>query len=81
MVKGYFSYLLRLWQVSAGGGTVWRASVEEIPTGERKDFADLDGLVAYLREQTKASSPPEEAEARGKSIPGDGAAPPGGEGS
>jgi len=59
MVKGYYSYLLRLWQASTAGGAVWRASVEEVATGERRAFGGLDDLVAYLREYIKAGSPEE----------------------
>ena len=77
MVKGqvYFSYLLRLWKAGTGQGAAWRASLEEIPTGERRDFASLDDLVGYLREQTRAGPPPEEEGAGEGSMPdpGDGA--------
>ena len=73
MVKGlgYYSCLLRLWQVGAGPDVAWRALVEEIPGGERRGFADLEGLLAYLREQTDArtgdsvaqgATPPPDAE-------------------
>jgi len=61
MVKSYMSYLLRLWQVATGRGVEWRASLEEVSTGERQAFAGLDSLLAYLREQTRAGSPPEES--------------------
>ena len=49
MVKGrvYLSYLLRLWQAGAGEGAAWRASLEEIPPGERRAFAGLDDLLGY----------------------------------
>ena len=80
MVKGqgYFSYLLRLWQVGTGRGAAWRASLEEIPTAERKAFASLDDLVGYLRERTRSGSPPGEGAAREESPPdpGEGAVPP-----
>ena len=82
MVKGYFSFLLRFWQASTPGGTVWRASLEDVPTGERRAFGGLDDLVAYLRERIKASSP-EEAPKEEESGPGAGedAVPPEGEAS
>ncbi len=57
MVKSYLSYLLRLWQVGTGGGIGWRASLEEVSSGERKAFAGLDALLDYLREQTQAAPP------------------------
>jgi hypothetical protein len=61
--RGYLSYLLRLWRAGPGAtgaradamrtqGEGWRASLEEIPTGARHAFADLDALCAYLRAQT-----------------------------
>lgn len=55
----YVSYLLRLWRASEVGEppgvlrkTIWRASVESSRTGERRGFAALDELFAFLREQT-----------------------------
>ena len=80
MVKGqgYFSYLLRLWQVGTGQGAAWRASLEEIPTGERRAFAGLDDLVGYLCERMRSGSPPGEGAARADNQPdpGDGAGAP-----
>jgi hypothetical protein len=70
MVKGYFSYLLRLWQTSAAGGTVWRASLMEILTGEHRSFASVEELLGYLRQRAQAGSLPEEMEGRKASIPG-----------
>lgn len=53
----YLSYLLRLWRVSdAGGGPVWRASLESARTGERRDFDNPDDLLDFLREQTGLSA-------------------------
>ena len=82
MVKGYYSYLLRLWQASTAGGAVWRASLEDVPTGERRAFGDLDDLVAYLYERTKANRSEESATGE-DSRPGAGedAVPTGGESS
>jgi hypothetical protein len=70
MVKGYFSYLLRLWQTNAGGGTVWRASLIEILTGEHKSFASVEDLLGYLRQRAQAGSPSEEMEGQKASMPG-----------
>jgi len=78
--RNYLSYLLRIWQAGTGEGAGWRASLEEIPTGERRAFASLDDLVGYLREQTRAGPPPEEEEGAGEGSqpgPGDGADSPG----
>ncbi len=50
--RDYHAYLLRLWRVNTGRATLWRASLEDSRTGERKGFADLRGLLAFLEEQT-----------------------------
>lgn len=54
----YVSYLLRLWRVNGDDGphprekAVWRASLEDPNTRERKAFASLDDLFDFLRERT-----------------------------
>jgi hypothetical protein len=48
----YLSYLVRLWRVSAGGATTWRASVECPHTGEQVGFAGVQDLFDFLSEQT-----------------------------
>jgi hypothetical protein len=48
----YRSYLLRLWQVDDAGQPVWRASLADAHTGERRGFASLAALAAFLAEQT-----------------------------
>ena len=48
----YQAYLLRLWRVNTSRGAVWHASLEDSRTGERRGFADLQGLVRFLEEQT-----------------------------
>ena len=58
----YRAYMLRLWQVQTDRGLSWRASLQEVATGGRRAFASLDGLIAYLREQTTATPPAEGAE-------------------
>ena len=50
--RTYHAYLFRLWRVNSGRATVWHASLEDSRTGERKGFADLQGLLAFLEEQT-----------------------------
>ena len=50
--RTYHAYLLRLWRVNSGRATVWHASLEDSRTGERRGFADLRGLLAFLEEQT-----------------------------
>ena len=50
--QGYLSYLLRLWQTKSGGEWVWRASLESPHTDERKNFASLTDLFAFLERET-----------------------------
>ena len=50
----HLSYLLRLWQIESQGRLVWRASLQEARSGERRGFPDLEALIAYLREETAA---------------------------
>jgi hypothetical protein len=47
----YRSYLLRLWQARSGERAVWRASLESPHTGERRAFASLEQLTAFLQQQ------------------------------
>jgi len=54
--RRYISYLLRLWQIESQGQLMWRASLEEARTGERRGFPDMEALIAYLREQTAAGT-------------------------
>ena len=54
----YQSYLLRLWRAPGGAEQPWRASLENPLTGERKGFADLEALVAFLREQIEGYPAP-----------------------
>jgi hypothetical protein len=48
----YFSYLLRLWLVENREGFLWRCSVENVQTGERKGFASLESLCNFLCQET-----------------------------
>ena len=47
----YRSYLLRLWQAHTSAGLAWRASLEDAHTGERRGFADLTQMIAFLQSQ------------------------------
>ena len=51
----YHSYLLRLWR-SSQSNAVWRASLESAQSGERRAFADLESLFAFLEAQTDADA-------------------------
>jgi hypothetical protein len=48
----YISYLLRLWSTTCADGVIWRASLENPLTGERRAFASLHDLLIFLRRQT-----------------------------
>lgn len=65
----YLSYLLRLWRVPGGAGQPWRASLQDTLSGERQGFADLEALLAYLRDQIDLQSPPEEESGPYPTIP------------
>ncbi|MFN8474927.1 MAG: hypothetical protein U0822_22255 [Anaerolineae bacterium] len=51
----YLAYMLRLWQVGSENGPAWRVSLESPHTGERRMFASLDALLAFLRAETEGS--------------------------
>jgi hypothetical protein len=55
--KGYQTYLLRLWFVQVQGKKQWRASIESPHTGERKVFASLEQLFAFLGERCEGEEP------------------------
>jgi hypothetical protein len=48
---GYRSFLLRLWRVDTAGKRAWRFSLENSGTGERRGFANLGELLAFLLEE------------------------------
>jgi hypothetical protein len=50
----YHSFLLRLWRDSEQGA--WRASLENVTTGERHGFANLASLYAFLQAKCRAIS-------------------------
>ena len=45
----YLAFMLRLWPVEQDGEMVWRASLESPLTGERRGFATLEALIAFLQ--------------------------------
>jgi hypothetical protein len=49
--RRYHSYLLRLWQANSEQAPIWRASLEDVQTGERHSFVDLARLFAFLEER------------------------------
>ena len=51
----YLSFMLRCWQEQSqtpGQPVVWRFSLEDVETGERLGFANLQILTVFLQEQT-----------------------------
>ena len=53
--KKYRSYLLRLWTEDTNGKRIWRISLENPFSGERRGFAKLKDLFTYLEEKMRAS--------------------------
>ncbi|MBL7183538.1 MAG: hypothetical protein ISS50_03705 [Anaerolineae bacterium] len=47
----YHAYLLRLWPTKRGGLAGYRVSLESVATGERKNFPNLESLLAFLKTQ------------------------------
>jgi hypothetical protein len=50
--RPYLAYLLRLWQVRDKGQVAWRASTENVHTGERRGFAGLSELFTFLENES-----------------------------
>ena len=48
----YHSYLLRLWRVGSAEALSWRASLEDVRSRERRNFANLHLLFAFLIDET-----------------------------
>lgn len=51
------AYLVRCWMVKTEQGLVWRASVEDPYSNERRNFSDLSRLFAFLEQETRARTP------------------------
>ena len=56
------AYLVRLWAVHHNGELRWRATSENVHTGERRAFADLSSLCRFLLGATAAVAVPTDAE-------------------
>jgi hypothetical protein len=56
----YLSYLLRIWQTCDGQKEIWRASLESPGTGERRGFADLESLFAFLAAEVGKDRSPDQ---------------------
>ncbi|MGD8805277.1 MAG: hypothetical protein PVH65_05475 [Chloroflexota bacterium] len=44
----YLSYVLRLWAETYESRITWRASLEDVQSGERIGFSGLSGLIQFL---------------------------------
>jgi len=60
----YLALLLRFWRVDSGSQSVWRASLEDAHTGERRGFSDLPALQVFLQTLLEAHSGDEAETAR-----------------
>lgn len=64
----YLSFLMRLWRVPEGGESQcpeeasWRVSLESVQTGVTQNFANLEDLFVFLREQMGHTPEVREAE-------------------
>ena len=47
----YHSYLLRLWQESGEKKSNWRFVLVNLTKDEERGFANLERLIAFLKEQ------------------------------
>ena len=55
----YQAQLLRIWVESPQSHhPVWRFSLEDVATGQRTGFADLDALICHLLGLMEALTPP-----------------------
>lgn len=51
-MEGYIPYrafLVRIWPTKRGGQEGHRATAEDVATGERKHFPDLESLFVFLQ--------------------------------
>ena len=62
----YHSYLLRMWRVKDEAGGSWRASLEEVHSGELLGFPDLAALLGYLEALGSANQQEGEAVLEGQ---------------
>ena len=63
------SYLLRLWPAGVAHQQVWRASLEDVQSGERRGFANLEQLFVFLMEQTEHGGAAADAQSTAEPAP------------
>ena len=54
----YYSFLLRMWRVKENNQQVWRASLDNVESGDKRGFACLEELLAYLRQTAEQGDNP-----------------------
>jgi hypothetical protein len=59
--SGYRSYLLRLWRIGTADPPSWRASLEDARTHQRRNFASLEQLYAFLMDETDGAPDSDDA--------------------
>jgi hypothetical protein len=63
--RRHLVYLIRLWRVGDDDKTaIWRASLQDVRTGQRRGFADLKGACHFLCAQINAASAGTERDTR-----------------
>jgi len=62
--RTYRVYILRTWQEEAvpSGASVWRFSLEDPQTRQRRGFADLESLMNFLAAGMERQESPREEE-------------------
>lgn len=45
----YRAYLIRIWPTRRGGVAGYRATAEDVNTGECRHFPDLESLLSFLK--------------------------------
>jgi hypothetical protein len=60
-LPGYRSYLLRLWRIGTAAPPSWRASLEDARTHQRRNFASLEQLYAFLIDETDGTPDSDDA--------------------
>ncbi len=47
----HLAFLIKLWQVRSEGQMVWRGSLDDAHSGEKKGFGDPASIFAFLQEK------------------------------
>lgn len=60
----YRAFLLRIWQERMAETAVWRFSLEDPTSGQRRGFASLAALNTFLSQQIAGNEPPDQPPAQ-----------------